>query len=186
MEKRAKEETGAHKTLMLSVALLSAFAGTMFGGASMFALIGTPATAHALRESDIATETTTYRFTDPLIGLDGPDESADYADLKAAVSDYLSRNDGNLTNASIYFRDINEPGGFTVNPDERYHAASLFKVPVMMAYFKIAEDDPGILDDELIYTGSPDLNSVEEIKPARSLAAGASYAVKDLIGRMIR
>ncbi|MFM2330503.1 MAG: hypothetical protein RLZZ26_10 [Candidatus Parcubacteria bacterium] len=140
-----------------------------------------------LRESDIPTSHSTYSFIDPLIGIRGVDNTTQYDGLKSKIAAFIDQQAKNdLISASVQFRDINEPGGFTLNPTERYTPASLNKVPVMMAYYKIAERDPSILSQSLKYTGATDSNSVEGIKAVVQLTPGASYTVEQLIEHMIR
>lgn len=85
----------------------------------------------------------------------------------------------------MLFRDINDVSGFTVNPLETYTPASLFKVPVMMAYFKAAETDPTIFDDRITYTGTHDRASIQQIKPSKELEQGTTYTVAQLMEYMI-
>ncbi|KND50698.1 MAG: Beta-lactamase [Parcubacteria bacterium C7867-001] len=147
-----------------------------------------PATkSRALRESDIPTASTEYRFIDPLIATKGINYSAKYGDMQHDIEAIIDeRKKSNLITATVLFRDIYEQGGFVINPDEKYTPASLLKVPVMMAYFKIAETDPSILSHRLFYTGLRNTSDVQQIKSNVQLAIGKSYTIEELIERMIR
>ena len=93
---------------------------------------------------------------------------------------------GVLTEGSVYFRDLNNGLWFGVNENIRYHPASLLKVPIMMACFKLAEKDPAFLHKKIRYQGDFDLSPWQGIESSSVLQPGASYSVEELIGRMIR
>jgi beta-lactamase class A len=143
----------------------------------------------ALRESDIPTSHTGYKFIDPLIGLSGADSPPKYGGIKNQVAAYVeSQKASGLIIASVNFRDINESGGFVLNPKELYTPASLNKVPEMMAYYKISETvDPTIFSHQIEYPVSMgDHNSVQEISSAVRLVPGNTYTVRQLVEHMIR
>ncbi|OQA04337.1 MAG: hypothetical protein BWY68_00388 [bacterium ADurb.Bin400] len=91
-----------------------------------------------------------------------------------------------IKHASVYFRDFSTGNEITVNSDEKYYPASLNKIPVMIAYFKIAETNPGILSKEIKVEGGPDTNAAQEIKPKDYLRAGRTYTVERIIELMIK
>jgi beta-lactamase class A len=143
--------------------------------------------ATGLRESDISIAPSPYKFIDPLIGVKGANNSAKFSDLSRQVQAFIDdqKNNG-LIIATVDFRDINESGGFVLNPGEQYVPASLNKVPVMMAYYKLAEKEPSVLSAEIPYVGINDHNKVEEIKSSVQLTPGVTYTVQQLIEHMIR
>ncbi len=140
----------------------------------------------ALRESNLTTPDSEYKLIDPLIGVKGINQSTQYNTMQTQVATYIaSQKDNGLLSASVDFRDIGVPGGFVLNPSERYTPASLNKVPLMMAYFKIAETNPNILSQEITYSGATNSNDIETIKPAVQISPGTSYTVEQLIEHMI-
>jgi hypothetical protein len=60
------------------------------------------------------------------------------------------------------------------------------KVPLMIAYLKIAESHPEILARKVVYVGNADLNAVEYYKPAQNLAPNQTYTIDELLSRMIK
>lgn len=171
------------------VALGSFIAGLLLAAVGIGVFhVGSQATSpKALRESDIPTAQSEYKFIDPLIGLKGTLNTAKYTVMQQRVVSFISDQQNNdLITATVYFRDIHESGGFDTNPSELFTPASLNKVPVMMAYYKIAESDASILSDMLTYTGTKNSNAIEDIKSAVQLTPGASYSVSQLIEHMIR
>jgi beta-lactamase class A len=91
---------------------------------------------------------------------------------------------GNITQLSIYFRDLIQGGSLGIDQDVKFSPASLLKVPVMMELLNMADDDPGILKKQLPYdhvfnTEQP------HYPPEQFLQLGQTYTVDDLIYRMI-
>jgi beta-lactamase class A len=171
--------------LILLVFVLGILTGT--AGAN-FSQRQAPPKVQALRESDIPSSSG-YTFTDPLIGLSSSDSTtpaAQYVHLDTTVATYIAQQKQNgLYSASIKFADIEQSGGFIINPDEEYDPASLTKVPLMMAYYYLAETDPSILSDQIRYAGQPDLDADEQIESKTQLTPGMSYSVDEMIDHMI-
>ncbi len=92
---------------------------------------------------------------------------------------------GVASNIAIYFRDLDAARWTGVNVTGQFSPASLLKVPLMIAYLKLAESQPSILNEQLTYDGSTDDNALENIKPLKAIKAGKSYTVDELIKYMI-
>ena len=56
-----------------------------------------------------------------------------------------------ITSASVYLKAYNNNEWMTVNEEENYEPGSLFKVPILIAYLKMNEEHPGVLDKELSF-----------------------------------
>src|SRR3989344_8914841 len=54
------------------------------------------------------------------------------------------KKEGLVDEASVYFRDLQNGPYFGINADINYIPASLLKVPIMITYFRLAEDDPDL------------------------------------------
>ena len=92
----------------------------------------------------------------------------------------------NLQRASVYFRDLNSGDWMGVNEDDKYIPASLTKVPMLIAYYKLAETDSSILEKKIEQNLETDEDSVQEIiQPPNKLERGKKYSVNELLFRMI-
>lgn len=89
-----------------------------------------------------------------------------------------------ITDASVYFRDLNNGPWFGVDEHAPFSPASLLKLPVMMAYFKKADTDPSLLSKKLKYEAKDTLLK-PEYKPKVELEVGKSYTIEELIRRMM-
>lgn len=192
MKDALEQESHLNRNRVLSLVAIGCFlAGVLIGGAAVVLLQTRQAASGitAFRESDISNTThSQYTFIDPLITIKGINNSSSYNDVKAQVASYIASQQVNgLFSASVDFRDINVPGGFTINGSQMYTPASLDKVPLMMAYYKLSETDPSILSQEITYpVGSTDADSIETIKSTEQLIPGTTYTIEQLIEHMIR
>jgi len=132
-----------------------------------------------------------YKFISPLLACNfnatnafPPSKSLD--DKIAAVID-AHKSSGDLEKASVYVGNFGTGQWANVNGDETYYPSSLGKVPIMMAYFSMAENSSTLLNERVIYpTGQPDLNAEQEIKPEATIIPGESYTVEELIQYMVK
>lgn len=72
-----------------------------------------------------------------------------------------------------------------VNQNLSFSPASMLKVPIMVALLREVEEKPALLSQSVVYDGSFDDNTVETIKPQKTLLAGNSYTVEQLLTYMI-
>ncbi len=85
---------------------------------------------------------------------------------------------------SVYFRDLNNGPWMGISEKELFSPASLLKIPIMIATYKIAENNPLILSKKIPYMRFDD--SVSQISlPRVTLQEGQEYSVEDLVYRMI-
>jgi beta-lactamase class A len=127
-------------------------------------------------------------FVNPLIACNSNDtQPGKYGDLESKltnqVKEFISK--GTAKKISYYFRDLDSAEWIGHNEDEAYLAASLAKVPIMIAYYKIAEYNPEILKKRLLFNSDIDQNKKEFYQPPTSLEKGKYYSVEELINRMI-
>ena len=130
-----------------------------------------------------------YPLINPLIGSDSAEATniPELANLKNKISNLV---DDKLQNKyadkiSVYFRDLNQSRWVGVNPDQEYSPASLFKVPLMIAYYHLAETNPTVLLKQITFTDNNDFDSIQTIQPTKKLKEGQSYTVDELINYMI-
>lgn len=126
-----------------------------------------------------------YRFTQPLIGFDIPNESANLQDVKLQLRKVINENcsNGNLYQASVYLRDLENGEWTSLNEDITYHPGSLIKVPMLIYYLKESETHPEILNKTLRIdqplSGLPAQTYTKE-----SIEFNKSYTVKELLKYM--
>ena len=131
-----------------------------------------------------------YQFIDPLLACNVnnshvfPEDQALSSDIQSIIDAHVKS--GDLSKASTYFSDLADGKWSNVYQDDQYYPSSLGKIPIMMAYYEMAETSPDILNKEITYAGGPDLNQTQDIKPAAAIVQGQTYTVEQLIEYMIK
>src|SRR5689334_23230566 len=93
-----------------------------------------------------------YDLINPLLFSENAKSDSPYAQgadtaINSAVSSVKA--DPSVESVSVYFRDLNSGQWTGVDEDVLYKPSSMLKVLTMMAAFKVAEQDPAILSEEL-------------------------------------
>ena len=105
--------------------------------------------------------------------------------IQSAISQ--DKNAGDITDASVYFSDFSTSQWASINGGEKYYPASLGKVPIMMAYYAMAENTSSVLAEQNSYPASdPNLNAQQEIPPTNAITPGQSYTNEQLVEYMIK
>lgn len=133
-----------------------------------------------------------YQFINPLLDFELPQntfvELKPFKDEVANFVDKTQTSSNHIDFVAVYFRDLNNGPWFGVNEQASFSPASLLKVPLMMAYYKISESDPGVLQKKIAVTTAdiqPIVQNQQTIMPSVRLEIGKSYTVDELISHMI-
>ena len=126
-----------------------------------------------------------YSLVNKTIACGGSDviKKTGYTKTRLNMVDYVekSKADGTITNASVYFRDLEHGPTFGVNEYEVFAPASLLKLPLAIMYIKINEAKPGLLTHSVVYTIPPEGVAPQPFSPSKNLEVGKSYSLETLI-----
>ncbi len=92
---------------------------------------------------------------------------------------------GKVKRVSVFVRDLRTSKFVGINDNEIYYMASLLKTPLLIGGFKLAEVEPKILDQGLIYNGVPNLYVDQVIGVSDKLQIGRTYTILDLMSRAV-
>jgi len=84
---------------------------------------------------------------------------------------------------AVYFRDLNNGPWFSINGNLRFDGGSLLKIPVLIAYYKNAENNPELLDKKIKYQEKNTLVSDPDFE--KTLILGKTYTIRELLKIMI-
>lgn len=109
-----------------------------------------------------------------------------YVTLETHLREYIEAETqaGRLKEVAVYFRDLERGPVFEINAELEFSPASLFKVPLMVAYLSLADSNPLLLQTELTYTGI-EVESGQNYPPPNELQVGKTYTIQDLLFRLI-
>ncbi|MFH0892646.1 MAG: serine hydrolase [Candidatus Falkowbacteria bacterium] len=129
-----------------------------------------------------------FEYINPLLECEAVEYkiSAPLKPIKNKINAYIDKlkTENKIKDISVYYRNLNNGPWFGINERSVYNPASLVKVPMMVAYLKVAETRPEILDAEVKYEGEYEDND-NLSDPAKSLKSGDIYTIRDLIYRMV-
>jgi beta-lactamase class A len=131
-----------------------------------------------------------FTYINPLLSCNISEnkEFTEYKPLEAKINKILASADpSKVSTASVYYRELNTGRWFGVNENETYSPASLMKVPIMIAYLKVAELDKSILADTIYYGNEKVITSgVEHYESKKQISPGANYTIQSLVEDMIQ
>ncbi len=90
-----------------------------------------------------------------------------------------------LTRAGAYVVDLESCQSFSIGPDERFHPASMLKVPIAMAWLRRLGTDPNGLQQLFQYDVGAPIDAHEDANAPEALHPGASYTVEVLLKHML-
>lgn len=130
------------------------------------------------------------KYTNPLLECDqSQGEFVELKPFKSEINGEVSaiEQDPDTPLVSVYFREMNNGPWFGINAAATFSPASLLKVPLSIAYYKLNEQAPGYIQKTIIYKGPdsswPDIT--QTIPPKQTLVVGQTYTIEELIKRML-
>ena len=130
-----------------------------------------------------------YRFINPLLECEVSQGKIDARkeNFRELLDQEVGRikDEYQLNEVAVYFRDLNNGPTFGIDESGEFFPASLLKVPVMMAYYRWAEEETDLLERRVVYEKPADFGVSVFIKPRIELVPGEEYSVSQLIEYMI-
>lgn len=128
-----------------------------------------------------------YHYVSPLLmcGISEQVESTSYDSLKTSVLTELEEVQEADDVISVYFRELNSGEWFSINETETYSPASLLKLPLYIAYLKMAESNPELLSQTLTLS-NVDLNAAQNFPPQYPMEPGSTATIFELLLAMIQ
>ncbi|MFZ1721745.1 MAG: serine hydrolase [Microgenomates group bacterium] len=122
-----------------------------------------------------------YSFINPLLECEYGNNQGNtkLAELKKSVEAEVARHPD--IEISLYYRDLLNGPWYGHNEQTTFAPQSLLKMPILFAYLKIADENPSILDEKIIYEQEIDSN----LPDGENLSLGESYTVLSLIERTV-
>jgi beta-lactamase class A len=124
-------------------------------------------------------------LSQPLLMTDLPNEDAYLKNLKGQISDLIAQkeNSGDLLDASVYLRQLNDGSWMNINSNMKYAPGSMLKVAILITYLKMQEYNPGLFEKTMVVTPQLTTNKIQYVDEYH-LPPG-KYTVKELLEAMI-
>lgn len=107
-------------------------------------------------------------------------------DLQDEIKTLLAekKQQGVLTDAGVYYRDLNRGPIVAINEDLKFAPASLLKLPLAIWFYYHASSTSDYLSQEIEYTGPPGIEETHYVSPEK-IQPGTVYSFQELISRML-
>ena len=129
-----------------------------------------------------------YNFINPLLECEVDNsspilKSSELKIKKTIQEDIVEKNPD--ADIALYYRDLKNGPAFGINEQAQYSPASLLKVPLMIAYYKYAENDPDIFKKEVLFDHASD-NFTQQFQSKNHIEPGKKYTIEQLMEAMIK
>lgn len=129
-----------------------------------------------------------YKFINPLLECEFSEGvgGREFSSLEGQVKQLIQKriDDGVITHAAAYYRELKSGPWIGINEKDNFSPSSLLKLPVMMAYYKLAESNPDLLSRPLEFKADRVVLE-QDIKPTEMMSVGKKYSVDEVIQRMM-
>ncbi|MFA5886941.1 MAG: serine hydrolase [Patescibacteria group bacterium] len=129
-----------------------------------------------------------FRLISPLLECNESASNNQASALENELQDLINKriSRGEIKNASLYYRDLNNGPWININGDQKFSPSSLLKVPILIAYLKIAESDPSIFNKKITINQTDNISDISQnIIPLKQVQIGNEYTVNELLEYMI-
>lgn len=92
---------------------------------------------------------------------------------------------GLVEETAVYFRSLSDGLWFGIDERKEFSPASILKIPIMLTYFKMAEDNPDILNEKIKYEPQDTKGVVPGVKQNSTAEIGKYYSIDELIRFLI-
>ena len=130
---------------------------------------------------------TGFKNVHPILSVEPHEESASFSPLKSKVNDIIQQlqAEGRVSDVSVYLREFDHGKWTYLNPNEQFHPASLMKVALMICYLRMAETNPGLLDQELYFEKPEPGKITTQYYTGKTIEPGKKYKIHELLYHMI-
>jgi beta-lactamase class A len=131
---------------------------------------------------------TEYDLLNPEIACDLASEEKlqTVSSLKDQADKYIAaaKAKKSISKISIFFRDLDSKKWLGISQNEGFVPASLLKLPLVIAYFKMVDVDPTFLSQKYTYAIDPEIMQ-QDIAPSVKLEIGKEYTIEDIMRQMM-
>lgn len=131
----------------------------------------------------------TYRFLNPFIACDLSEEKnlEMIKTLENKINKLIDASIKNktATRISVFFRDLTSKKWVGINENENYIPASLLKLPILIAYFKLSEIQTDLFSQKYILQEKDFSDVSQNIESEVRLEQNKEYTIEELLDHMI-
>ena len=129
-----------------------------------------------------------FRWVNPILDCGASSGLMEHRPTKRKLLDLLAsaKGSGGISQASVYYRDLDNGPWLGIDEHEKFAPASLLKLPLLMGILKRAEEEPSVLEWRVTFTAGLGVLPEQRFNPATTLTPGVAYPAAQLLEAMIR
>ena len=129
---------------------------------------------------------TGFQYIRPLLYAEPSCESVQLSQHKSEIQSLIEKNKtaGNITTASVYIREFYKAEWVSINENEKYSPGSLLKIPELITFYKMNEENPGVLNRKVVYS-KPFAVDKHPTFLSKQIKLGETYTIRELLEYMI-
>jgi beta-lactamase class A len=126
-------------------------------------------------------------YIKPLLLIDNLCQGDKLMALKSSLNILFDnfKKSGVLKSASFYIKEYSNNDWMAINEDEKYSPGSLLKVPQLITFLKMNEDNLGFLNKKIPFLNAL-ITDKKPIYTSKSIKPGQNYSIKELLVYMIQ
>jgi beta-lactamase class A len=128
------------------------------------------------------------KFIKPLLFAERTCEAEKFTTIRNSLSTLINelKTKGDINAASVYIRLFQKGEWMSINDEIKYQPGSLFKVPLLITYLRLAEHDENLLNKKLIFNQvTAESKSLKQEFVKERIKLGNTYTIKELFNYMI-
>lgn len=167
------------------IVLVFFISGIFLGGLALYVWFGTTL-GQGLNK--LHPPKTDYKYINPLLGIEVQNANSfpgnNSLELKLHGFFDTAKKSGKIEDGSVYFRDLESGYWSGVNEDKNFSLGKILKVPLLIAYYKLAEEDPSILKTVVTNNISLPVISDNLYPSLEPITYGKTYTIEELLRNM--
>lgn len=110
-------------------------------------------------------------------------DKKEYSELRAKLESFVEtkKSEGRASIIGIWFRDLEGGPTFGINERTDFVPASLLKLPLALTFLQLAEEDPGILRQNVTYQDTTASVPSQAFPPSDPILKNRVYTIQELI-----
>jgi beta-lactamase class A len=159
------------------------------GKATTFQENATPATVSFASSCNVNFSRLSGRkYIKPLLFAERTCEADKFMTIRNSLSTLINdlKTKGDINSASVYIRLFQKGEWMSLNDEIKYQPGSLFKVPLLITYLRLAEHDESLLNKKLLFNQiTTESKGLKQEFVKERIKLGNYYTVKELFRYMI-
>ncbi len=128
-----------------------------------------------------------YEYIKPLEWAEEDIQSTELTSLRNKIIKKIEyyKKDGSIASASVYLKIFGKEDWLCINDTETYYPGSLMKVAGLLAYLRMEEETPGLLNKKITFNNPSGEIIPNQTYNSNQIKPGETHTIKELLKYMV-